>query len=165
MSSCNYNWLTCCVHTELLRVNQAGWNQLRECYKMPWPAIQLQEVPDSAPIGSLKAKLDLSFSGMEAKLSFSAQRCALVMGKAKERYCFYEQEIDMKWLGILLPPRTAPTPAHPRFPLSIQPGHKKTCCLWAQSNLHLPRSWLYILEQPIIGSGWAFHQVRSPWRA
>ena len=36
-----------------------------------------------APVGSLRAKHDRSFSGVEAKLIFSAPRGALAMGKAE----------------------------------------------------------------------------------
>lgn len=114
-----------------------------------------------APLCSLRAKLDLNYSEMEAKLSLSAQRGALVMGNAKERDYFYEQVTDMEWLGIPLLPRVAVTPAHPTFLLNNKPGINKTCCLGEQSNLHLLRSWLYLPEQPVLGNGLASHQARS----
>lgn len=130
----------------------------RECLDQQF---NFQEVPDLLLLVAWGKNLTWAAQGWRQN-SFFARRDTLVMGKAKDWDNFYEQETDMKWLGISLPPRAASTPAQPKFLLSNQPGINKTC------SLGVPASAQELMPPPWAASPWqclGFHQERSPFRA
>lgn len=126
-----------------------------------------------AAVGSLRAKLDLSFSGVEASWVFLPQEVLWLWGRLRWSW----EESLLLWAGVghevagypfpsqsslhsntsqVLPPPPPPATS------SNQPDIDQTGCPGAQSNLHVPWSWLYLPEPLVLGSGWALHQARSP---